>query len=1018
MVADADHDGEARGGSIGRSTDDRAETGPKVACVNDTDAGPAGTPRLRAIANRRDREPGTSGPRLSPVLFGRDDVLELADQRLAEARAGDGRLLLLAGEAGIGKTRLLAAIEGRAADTGFRAIHGRTSPEDTAVAAAPFLDLGRAMSRVEDLADVGAEVAARLIRLEPVRQGDGRRRRRLLVLDLVELLASITPVPTLISLENLTYADDLSLEILAGLAHRLRGLPLLVVATYRSDELYPRVPMREWRARLLNERLAEEVRLHRLTVDETARMVRQVLALDGPAPSAVVDAIFERTNGIPLHVEELLGVLLDIDRPGRDEIRAADVPDTLQEAIEQRVRRLSRSAQELVQAASVMGHAFDPEMLVALCGQPMDRVWTDLDELLSRFFLVASGAPGTYDFRHALIQEAIYRQVSVPKRARLHGRVVDLMVERGGVSDAVLSYHYERAGRGEEACRTALAGARAAASISSNREAFELYRRALRNTPVDFPTLEHAGALSEFAAAAAAIDDNVTASAAFSNARERYLAAGAVGDAAALLGPLVAVRHLLGDSLERRAELLRRGLDELRDVPADPGTRRIRGRLLASLGATYMYDLRIEVSLAHAREARDLALAGHDEPTELHALVTLGHNLVFAGRLSEGWELYESSVRRARAANLEAEAARGYRLLGSDASEVVDYERSERWFREGIEYAERVERWNDRHYMAAHLGLALWATGRWDEAMQVTDRALADGRGGITTRITARYVMGYVALGRGDWRQAREWLNESLELGRPMEELLRTSLSLWGLAETALLAGDSSLAAELCEQGRVASQAVADAALLFPFLVTGTRARLALSDPGGALRWVDLVEPELRRRSIPGTLPAIDHARGLLQLAGGSTGRARESLEAAVQGWDTASRVWEGSWARLDLAACLLRTNRPAEAVGLVEEVRSIADRVGSQPLAARAAALLREARARHPSDEPWHPLTAREFEVARLVAAGQTNAEIAATLFIAPKTASSHVEHILAKLGASRRSEIAAWASAIARLE
>jgi len=251
-----------------------------------------------------------------------------------------------------------------------------------------------------------------------------------------------------------------------------------------------------------------------------------------------------------------------------------------------------------------------------------------------------------------------------------------------------------------------------------------------------------------------------------------------------------------------------------------------------------------------------------------------------------------------------------------------------------------------------------------------------------------------------------------------MGELLRTSLSLWGLAETALLAGEPSLAEELCERGRAACQPVADAVLLFPVLVTGTRARLALGDPGGAVRWLDLIEPELRRRSIPGTMPAIDHARGLIQLASGSTGRARESLEAAVRGWDRSSRVWEGTWGRLDLAACLLRTSRHAEAISLVEEVRSIADRLGSQPLAARASELLREARARHPTDEPWHPLTAREFEVARLIAAGQTNAEIAASLFIAPKTASSHVEHILAKLGASRRSEIAVWAAAISRLD
>jgi DNA-binding CsgD family transcriptional regulator len=425
-------------------------------------------------------------------------------------------------------------------------------------------------------------------------------------------------------------------------------------------------------------------------------------------------------------------------------------------------------------------------------------------------------------------------------------------------------------------------------------------------------------------------------------------------------------------------------------------------------------DLRLDEAVTHAEEARQRAVDVGDEPTELHALVTLGWAGIFAGRMNEGWGLIETSIRRARTRRLEGEAARGYRILGASASELVEYDRGERFFREGIEYAERVERWNDRHYMAAHLGLVLWAIGRWDEARSVAEHALADGRAGITTRITALYVLGYVALGRGDWPRAREMLGEALRLGESMGELLRTSLPLWGLAETALLAGETPSAAELCERGREASARVADAALLCPFLITGTRAHLALGDPAGAERWVERLERQLRRRSIPGTLPAIDHARGLVLLAGGSTGRARESLEAAVRAWDERNRVWEGTWGRIDLASCLLRTNRLAEAVALLDDVRTIADRLGSRPLAARAVELMRTARARHPTDEVWSPLTAREFEVARLIAAGETNTEIAKALGIAPKTASAHVEHILAKLGAGRRAEVAAWATAI----
>ena len=160
--------------------------------------------------------------------------------------------------------------------------------------------------------------------------------------------------------------------------------------------------------------------------------------------------------------------------------------------------------------------------------------------------------------------------------------------------------------------------------------------------------------------------------------------------------------------------------------------------------------------------------------------------------------------------------------------------------------------------------------------------------------------------------------------------------------------------------------------------------------------------------------PALHHGRGLVALAAGSTGIARQELDAAVHGWDACGRIWEATWARLDLANCLTRMNRFAEAVDAAADARTVAARLGSEPLAERADALLRMARGHVAVDEPWRPLTAREFAVARLVSDGLTNAEIAAELGIAPKTASSHIEHILAKLGASRRAEIAAWASRV----
>ncbi len=150
----------------------------------------------------------------------------------------------------------------------------------------------------------------------------------------------------------------------------------------------------------------------------------------------------------------------------------------------------------------------------------------------------------------------------------------------------------------------------------------------------------------------------------------------------------------------------------------------------------------------------------------------------------------------------------------------------------------------------------------------------------------------------------------------------------------------------------------------------------------------------------------------MVALAEGATGIARAALESAVEGWDRHGRAWEAAWARLDLAHSLIRTNRFADAATVATAAQKAADRLESPVLADRSDALLRMARGHASDDEPWRPLTSREFEVARLVGEGLTNAEIADALGIAPKTASSHVEHILSKLGASRRAEIATWAS------
>lgn len=958
---------------------------------------------------------------VSPVLVGRDDLLDLADRRIAETAAGRGQMLLLAGEAGVGKTRLLGAIDRRAAIAGFRTVKAGTYPSDLHVAAAILIDLTRALGRSGRFGAIGETIGERLDAAEaPGGGGDPHRRRRLLVLDIVDLLVELAADgPAMVALEDLHWCDDLTLEILEALARRIRDVPLLIVGTYRSDELYPRLPTREWRSRLLAARLAEEIRLNRLSLDDTATMTSLLLGSGLPVARDVAAAVHARTDGIPLYVEELLAMLAASGVEGPDAVRAALVPDTIEDAILARIEPRSEAARQIARAGAVIGRAFDLDLLAAVTGLDPTDLSEPLAELADHFLLQPTANPGRLGFRHALICDAIYDRIPEPERRRLHARTAEAATGTDVGTEAFLAIHFERAGRAPEAFRVALRGAAEAATLSSHSVARDLYQCAVRTAPADLPPGERARLLEGLAANLAATDDNVGAAKAYEEARTGYLAAGDRLSAARVVGRLAAVRHLLGVGLEERAAAIRGALAEIETPPAlhgpsaDPDSDRVRARLLAELAATYMLDRRLDESIAYATDARRLADLVDDAPTERNAAVTLGSCLVFAGRMREGWQLLEEAVAETRAAHLEAEAARAYRMLASCASVLLDYPRAEPWLREGIEYAERIELWNHRHYLAAHLAHVLWATGRWDEAAEVARQSLADGRGGVTTRIQALHILGFVALGRNRLADAAVALSEASDLGLRMGELQRFAPALWGLAEVALASGDTAAAVARSREAVAASEAVHDAAYLYPFAVVGTRALIADGDLHGARAWLARMERAIEERAIPGTAVALVHGRGLLALADGATGQARDALAEAVDGWRALGRTWEGTWAVVDLARANLRSNRRAEAARLAGEAIDAAASLGAPAISAAADEIARGARRGRPA-EPWSPLTAREFEVARLIAAGRTNGEVADALDITRKTAAAHVEHILAKLGVGRRAEIAAWTASV----
>lgn len=949
------------------------------------------------------------GPLLSPVLVGRDDLLDQAERRVADAAAGRGRLILLAGGAGIGKSRLIASIGRKARAAGFHVADGLVSPADADVPAASILDLARTMLRIDHLQTIGAAILERARQATDLTQG----RRRAYVHDLADaILNGLDGLhePAYLWFDDLQWADEISLDVIAELARVAMERPLLIVGAYRSDEVAAGSLLRGWRSRLLAQRMAEEARLVPLTPEETGQMASVIIG--GPVPREVVEALYERTDGIPLHVEELLGALEEPDRLDARAIRNSAVPQTLEDAILARIGRLTPEAQAVARAGAVIGRCFVPEVLAGIMDRPLAEMDAPLAELIDHDVVDAGGPRGLMDFRHQLLRDAMYRSVPPAELRRFHARAAEFGRALEGASEVHASVHYERAGMRAEAYRSALAGARSAAGVLAHREAFDLFARAIDNLPDALADADVGAILLEAADSAAAREEMAAFERWILEAQRRYEGAGDhIGVARAILGLATLERRNAGPNGPRRASV-EAVLAELDQVPDSPDVRALRcdAWYMAGVAAIDARDLgraadAADWAMGEALAEGSAALVGRCE--SLQGLVD-----ILRGDIATGRRRIEAEARRALAAGDGDAAITAFRWGGDILVQALDYRGALDFIDEGIRYADSIEQSYCPGILSSDAATIAWADGRWPEAEHRAREVIAL-RGSARAPGMARLPLAFVALGRGDLAAARRLAAEAVTFGERggAPDILVSAL--WAQAEIALIARDPGAALEPAERALSLAEGSDERAQAAPLVVSGVRALLAAGRPADAQRWLDRVAALLDGTPWA-SLPAVGHARGLIALSEGSTGIARSALERAVAGWDAMPRVWEALWARCDLAAVHLRTGRYAEAASLIGDVRERATALDSRPLLERADELARNTRGHASTEAAWHPLTGRELEVARCIATGMTNNEVAAELGIAPKTASAHVEHILAKLGASRRTEIAAWVTTL----
>ena len=677
----------------------------------------------------------------SPTFIGRQLELNRALAALAAARLGQPNVLLIAGEAGVGKTRFVAEVAGHARRGGDLVLEGGCVQVGTdGLPYGPFIEALRALAHAlpsTELDDLLGSGRAELARLMPtlMRAGDdfvqvgmadstGQGRLFEHVLLLLERLGKRAPFALVI--EDIHWADRSTLELLSFLARNLRDVPVLLLATYRSDEPRGGDPLLPF--------LAEQERAGRATRIELARfdhaeLAAQLGAILGVRPDpGLVDRILARSDGNAFYAEELLAGGASDDR----------LPDTLRAVLLSRVAALSGSTQDILQLAAVGGARISPRLLARVAGTDEQELEASLGEAVAMHVLVpVQAADERYAFRHALVREAVYDDLLAGRRTRLHAAFARALTDDGSPEAdasraAELAYHWQAAGDLPRAFEAWIAAGIAAEAIFAFAEARASFERALdlwdevpdalERAPLDrVELLTRAAFLAEGPAPTRAVALIRTAIALVDPATDPTRA-----------GLLHERLGQYASTLSDEAAALLAYEEAVRLVPSEPPSA-ARAWVLAGLGSFLaMADDEAARSVALCEEAISVARAVGAPHIESRALVSLGLDLVLLGDVEEGLATMRRATEIAREIGDVHETARSMGWLTGSLNRQSRYE-------EAVTAGLEAEAFAVRHGLAARWGTlaveymadALISLGRWPEAADALERALRYGPGDV-----------------------------------------------------------------------------------------------------------------------------------------------------------------------------------------------------------------------------------------------------------------------------------------------
>ena len=1023
-----------------------------------------------------------ASPIICPVLIGR--VHDLTTLRLLadRAKSGQGQVAVLSGEAGIGKSRLVAEVKTEAFAHDFLLLQCSCFPTDQAIPYAPLLDLLRsyltsraltlpalevkqvAQAFLPLLPDVG-HLLPDVVPLPTLTSLDPEQEKRRRFEILTHFLTGQTRVhPVLLVVEDLHWSDDTSLEFLHYLSRRCSAYPLLLLITYRSDEV--RSGLRHFLAQLDRERLAQEIPLACLGGDEVDAMLRAILALPRSARLELTDLMYPLTEGNPFFVEEMLKSLIASGEifcaHGRwecKELHELHIPRSVQAAVQQRTDQLSESARRVLTFAAVAGRRFDFALLQQLTHYDEQQLLVLMKEMIAAQLVVEESAE-QFAFRHALTRQAVYANLLVRERKALHRRIADTM-EHLYVSSPVahladLAYHFFEADAWEQALAYGQHAGEQAHSLYAPRAAIEQFRRALdaaQHAAIPPPLVLYRlrgqayETLGDFERAR--LDYETTLQMA-QEAGDRQAEWQALMD----LGFLWAQRgYAQAGSYYQQALALARCLE-------DPLT------LAHSLNRLGNWHLNIEQpreALRYHREALTLFQQTHDAPGIAQTCDLLGMASILGGDLLQGTAHCQQAVALFRELDdrqgLTSSLATVVWACGGYETETmvppaVSFAEARSLGEQALKIAREIGQRSAEIYALCALGECLGPRGEYASALQMAHEglALAEQIEHHQWMTNGHWVLGALYLDLLVLPEARASLEHALALAHEIGSWYWIRIASGLLAQVHLLQQDEALADSILTAALEADAAMQTSGQR---LVWAARAELALAhhDPDLALDIIDRLIASAANLSGEQVIPRLWKLRGEALAALQRVTEAESALiqirkprynfelalvacsvrklldirtqirikgaQAAAQAQGLRPWLWRIC---VTLGKLYLTQARKVEAKQafltartLIEELAAnVADEHIREQILSQATAMLPRSHLPlpgHTVKQTYGGLTARQREVAALIAQGKTNRAIAEQLFLSERTVEGHVTNILTKLGGTMRTQIATWA-------